>query len=163
MRCSSSIVRKATRFGSTNPCGTGRHLLACLRKSLEWFRSIAVVADKRRQISKAMRSEDVAEIMKVASSIDTSSHEDGHTVCEPERQVGDELALVAQHPVDSYGIARSHSAGWQFPTPLCVVAADVTVIRHSPLVPVWILRTWMLCHRNVFSEFLTKQVLCRLM
>jgi len=45
--------------------------------------------------------------MKVVSSIDTRSETDGYT----ERQFGDESALVAQDPVDSYGIARSPSAG----------------------------------------------------
>ena len=105
------MMRKATRFWVrvrvvlAGICG-----LVC-GKHWNGFDLSQLLQTKRRQISKAMRKEHVSEIMKVVSSIDTSSHEDGHTVCEPERQVGDELALVSEHPVDSYGIARSHSAG----------------------------------------------------
>ena len=148
-------------FLGTGPCGTCRHLSSCLRKSLERFRSLAVVADKRRQTSKAMHYEDVAETTKVVSSIDTSSHEDRHTVCEPEGQVGDGLALAAQHPVDSYGIARSHSAGSMMAIPnsaLCsgsrcnsdssfAVGPSVDSPNMDALPP------------QCFSEFLTKQVL----
>ena len=63
-------------FLGPNPTGTCRHLSSCLRKALEWFRSIAVVPEKRKQVSKVILGQDWAEVMKVISSVDTSSHKD---------------------------------------------------------------------------------------
>ena len=125
-----------------------------------------------------MRSEDVAEIMKVVSSIDTSSHKDDDMLWQPGPQVDGEqqqLALVPFHRGDSFAVARSPSAGSMMSvgtiagvarSPSAGSTMSVGTIKSvgdSPRTD----RTFPYMDASppqvFFSEFLTKQFRCRLM
>ena len=130
-------------------------------------------------MSKQIHGEDWAKLVKVISSVDTSSHKDDDMLWQGGPQVDGEqqqqqLALVPFHRADSFAVARSPSADSMMSvgtitgvarSPSAGSTMSVGTIKsagESPRTD----RTFPYMDASppqVFSEFLTKQFRCRLM